>query len=82
MSAVSEAEVISALRRVSSILQGNNLVDAGMVKQVEIAGGEVKVKLQRPRDCVCGYAFVLAVLAEKEIRKLEGVEKASVEVVL
>jgi metal-sulfur cluster biosynthetic enzyme len=82
VSAVSEAEVISALRRVSSILQGNNLVDAGMVKQVEIAGGEVKVKLQRPRDCVCGYAFVLAVLAEKEIRKLEGVEKASVEVVL
>jgi len=82
MSVVGEDEVISALKKVFSLPQGSNLVDAGMVKQVEISGGEVKVKLQRPRDCVCGYAFVLAVLAEKEIRKLEGVEKASVEVVL
>ncbi len=79
---VTEEEVLAALKNVFSLPQGNNVVDAGMVKQVKISGGEVRVKLQRPPNCVCGYAFMLAVLAEKEIKKLAGVEKVKVEVVL
>lgn len=79
---VSEEEVIAALRKVSSLPQGNNIVDAGLVKQVDVTGGEVRVKLQRPSKCACTYAFVLAVLAEREISKLTGVEKVKVDVIL
>ncbi len=79
---VSEAEVLAALKRVKSVKQGGSIVDAGMVGEIRVSGGEVRVKLHRPKGCACVYVFMLAVLAERELSKLDGVERASVDVVL
>ena len=79
---VGREEVFAALKKVFSLRERRNLVEAGLVEQVDISGGAVRVKLKRPRGCTCTYSFMLAVLAEKELRKLEGVEKADVQVML
>jgi len=79
---VTEEEVLAALSRVKSVKQQGSIVDAGMVGEVKVSGGEVRVKLLRPKGCACVYIFMLAVLAERELSKLSGVERASVEVVL
>jgi metal-sulfur cluster biosynthetic enzyme len=79
---VTKQEVLAALGRVKSVRQQGSIVEAGMVEEVKISGGEVRVKLRRVKGCACVYIFMLAVLAERELSKLSGVERASVEVVL
>ncbi|NOZ82319.1 MAG: iron-sulfur cluster assembly protein [Euryarchaeota archaeon] len=74
--------MLAALSRVISPAHRKNIVEAGMVVSVHIQGGEVRVVLRRPKECVCTQAFVLAVLAEREVRKLEWVTRAKVEVAL
>ncbi len=74
--------MLEALSRVVSPAHRKNIVEAGMVVSIRIREGEVRVVLRRPKECVCTQAFVLAVLAEREVRKLDWVTGAKVEVAL
>ncbi len=74
--------MLEALSRVVSPAHRKSIVEAGMVASIEIDEGSVRVVLRRPKECVCTQAFVLAVLAERELRKLEWVSRAKVEVSL
>ena len=73
-------EVLDALRNVYSIKARDNIVDAGFIRDVSIEGDSVYVKM-RPLS-TCPFNFALAVNGEKEIKKLEGVKRAEVKVVL
>ncbi|MFQ5887864.1 MAG: iron-sulfur cluster assembly protein [Candidatus Hydrothermarchaeales archaeon] len=77
---VTEADVADALRLVISLKAGGNIVDLGMVKEIEIKAREVYVKMV-PSD-LCPFSSYMAVKAEGEILKIEGVKKAHVELVL
>lgn len=73
-------EVLDALRNVYSIKAKGNIVDAGFIRDVQVDGDSVFVKM-RPLS-TCPFSFALAVKGEKEIKKLEGVKHAEVKVVL
>lgn len=77
---VSKEEVEDALRLVISLKAGGNIIDLGMVKDIEINGEEVHVKMV-PSD-LCPFSSYMAVKAEEEILRLEGVKKAQVDLVL
>ncbi len=77
---VSKEEVEDALRLVISLKAGGNIIDLGMVKDIEINGEKVHVKMV-PSD-LCPFSSYMAVKAEEEILRLEGVRKAQVDLVL
>ncbi len=77
---VSKEDVGDALRLVISLKAGGNIIDLGMVKDIEINGEEVHVKMV-PSD-LCPFSSYMAVKAEEEILRLEGVRKAQVDLVL
>lgn len=77
---VTKKEVEKALREVVSLKAGGNIVDLGLVKEIEIEGNEVHVKMI-PSD-LCPFSSYLAIRAEEEILRIEGVEKARVDIVL
>jgi|GEM_PF-2605621 metal-sulfur cluster biosynthetic enzyme len=78
---VTEEEVLGALRRVHSIRAGSNIVDLGLIEEVKIEGEVVNVKMRGILSS-CPYNFVLAVRGEREIKKIEGVKDANVEVLI
>ncbi|MFQ5975492.1 MAG: iron-sulfur cluster assembly protein [Candidatus Hydrothermarchaeales archaeon] len=77
---VTEEDVEDALRLVVSLKAGGNIVELGMVKEIEIKGDEVHVKMV-PSD-LCPFSSYMAVKAEEEILRVDGVKKAYVELVL
>ncbi len=77
---VSKEDVEDALRLVISLKARDNIVDLGMVKEIEIRGDEVYVKMV-PSD-LCPFSSYMAVKAEEEILRIEGVNRARVELVL
>lgn len=77
---VTEKDVEDALKRVLSLKAGGNIVDLGMVKEIQVKGGEVYVKMV-PSD-LCPFSSYMAVKAEEEILRMEGIKKAHVELVL
>ncbi len=72
--------MLNALRTVYSIKTKNNVVDAGLIKDVSIKGDSVYVEM-RPVG-MCPFSFAIAVNSEKEIKKLKGVNHAEVKVVV
>ncbi len=77
---VSKEDVEDALRLVISLKAGGNIIDLGMVKDIEINGESVHVKMV-PSD-LCPFSSYMAVKSEEEILRLEGVKKAQVDLVL
>lgn len=73
-------EVLNALRKVYSIKAKNNVVDAGLIKDISIEGDSVYVKMHS--SSTCPFSFALAVNGEKEIKKLRGVKHAEVKIIL
>lgn len=76
---VTEKEVRNALRNVVSLKARNNIVDLGLIRDITIEDNNVHVKMG---FLSCPFTFVLAVRAEDEIKKLEGVKNVEVEVLL
>jgi metal-sulfur cluster biosynthetic enzyme len=78
---VTEKEVKEALRKVHSIKAKSNIVDLGLIEDINIKDNFVHVKM-RGIISSCPYNFVLAVRGEKEIKKIKGVKGAEVEVLV
>ncbi len=71
---------METLARIHSKKHNKSIVELGLVKSVEVAGGRVRVLLKPAENCLCPYPFILAARAEVELRKLPGIEEVVVEV--
>ena len=79
-SPVTEEQVYGTLRKVLDPELGINIVDLGLVYDVQIQGGEVAVRMTlTTRGCPMHASFVQAV--ERAIKELHGVTGATAEVV-
>ena len=78
MSEVTEEVVREALRRVMDPELGANVVDLGMVRRVEIADGQVTVKLVLTAPG-CPLAGLIAWQAQRAVAALPGVTGVQVE---
>ncbi len=77
---VTEEEVIEALSKVYNLRLKGNIVDLGLIMDIDIKGRSVFVKMLVPTGCPFG--FRMAVNAETEIKKLDGVDDVEVKVVI
>lgn len=77
---VSEEQVIKALSRVISVHEKMDIVSLGLIQEIKIEGANVEVRMV-PRG-TCPFSFIIAVRAEDEVKKLDGVDKVKVDVVL
>jgi metal-sulfur cluster biosynthetic enzyme len=78
--ALTDAQVWDALRQVMDPELGINIVDLGLIYDVQVRGGEVNVKMTfTMRGCPMHGTLVAG--AEAAIRPLPGVEQVNVEVV-
>ena len=75
-----EAEVLEALRTCFDPEIPVNIVDLGLVYDVEIDGGKVAVKMTLTAPG-CGMGTMIAADAKQRIMTLEGVEDATVDLV-
>ncbi len=75
-----EKTVTEALRKVISVHEKKDIVTLGLIQEIIIDGGKVTVKM-RPRG-TCPFSFIIAVQAEQEVKRLPGVEEATVDVLL
>lgn len=78
MSELTEAAVREALRRVMDPELGANVVDLGMVRGIEIADGQVTVKLVLTAPG-CPLAGLIAWQAQRAVAALPGVTGVQVE---
>jgi metal-sulfur cluster biosynthetic enzyme len=77
---VTEERIYNTLRKLIDPELGINIVDLGLIYDVQIQGGEVSIQMTlTTRGCPMHGSFVQAV--ERAIRALAGVTAASVEVV-
>ncbi len=77
---VTEERIYNALRKIIDPELEINIVDLGLIYDVQIQGGEVSIQMTlTTRGCPMHGSFVQAV--ERVIRALAGVTAASVEVV-
>jgi metal-sulfur cluster biosynthetic enzyme len=77
---VTEERIYNALRKLIDPELGINIVDLGLIYDVQIQGGEVSIQMTlTTRGCPMHGSFVQAV--ERAIRALAGVTAANVEVV-
>lgn len=75
-----EATVRNALRHVKDPEAGINIIDLGLVYDVEIAGGSVDVKMTLTSPgCPAGGQILGE--SEQVIKALDGVEKVNIELV-
>lgn len=77
---LTEDMILETLRRVIDPELGINIVDLGLIYDVRIAGGDVRVKMTLTTPG-CPMHDSLTRGAERVLRSLEGVESATVEVV-
>ncbi|MDE2180655.1 MAG: metal-sulfur cluster assembly factor [candidate division NC10 bacterium] len=79
-SPVTEEQVYSTLRKLLDPELGINIVDLGLVYDVQIQGGNVAIRMTlTTRGCPMHASFVQAV--ERAIRELPGVTGVTAEVV-
>jgi len=77
---VSEEAVRAALRRIKDPEMNLSVVDLGLVYQVTIDGGEVRVQMTLTSPgCPSGAEIVMA--AQRAVEVVEGVTRAVVELV-
>ncbi|ADG13980.1 metal-sulfur cluster assembly factor [Methanocaldococcus infernus] len=77
---VNKEKVLEALKKVSDPHMGLNIVDMGLVKDLEVdEEGNVKFKII-PTNPMCMSALHMAVQAKEEVKKLEGVKKVDVKI--
>jgi metal-sulfur cluster biosynthetic enzyme len=75
-----EAMVRTALRKVKDPEAGLNLIDLGLIYDVEIKGGDVKVTMTLTSPgCPVGPQIMME--TEQAVRGLEGVDDVDVELV-
>ncbi len=77
---VTEKEVKEALRDVIDPEVGISLVDMNLIKEIEIEGETVKVKMTLTMKG-CPLASYLAGQVKQKVESLPGVKKADVELV-
>jgi metal-sulfur cluster biosynthetic enzyme len=80
MKLVTKKEVLEALSKVYNLRLKGNVVELGLIMDIDIKGRSVFVKMFVPTGCPFG--FRMAVNAEDEIKKLDGVDDVDVKVVL
>lgn len=77
---ITEERIYNALRQIIDPELGINIVDLGLIYDVQIQGGEVAIRMTlTTRGCPLHESFVQAV--ERAIRELAGVTAAHAEVV-
>ena len=77
---VTEERIYTALRQIIDPELGINIVDLGLIYDVQIQGGEVAIRMTlTTRGCPLHGSIVQAV--ERAIRELAGVTAATAEVV-
>jgi metal-sulfur cluster biosynthetic enzyme len=77
---VTQERIYSALRKITDPELGINIVDLGLIYDVQIQGGKVSIRMTlTTRGCPMHGIFVHAV--ERALRELAGVTAAHVEVV-
>jgi metal-sulfur cluster biosynthetic enzyme len=77
---ISESQVLDALRAVIDPELGINLVDLGLIYDVAIAGGDVRVKMTLTTPG-CPMHDSLVQGAERALRRIPGIASAGVELV-
>ncbi len=74
---VPKDEVIKELRKVIDPETGIDVVSMGLIRGVEVNGGNVKVKF-RPTSPFCPLAWYLVAMIEEACKRVKGVEKVEV----
>lgn len=77
---ISEDQVIEALTRVISVHEKIDIVSLGLIQEISIEGNFVGIKMV-PRG-TCPFSFIIAVRAEEEVKKIDGVDEVKVDVIL
>ena len=77
---VSKEEVSSALKECIDPEIGMSVIDLGLIYDVNIEGGKVKIKMTLTTPG-CPMGSLIARDVKDKISKLEGVEEAEVEIV-
>lgn len=77
---IEEKEVWKALERVIDPELGVNVVDLGLVYDIRVDGSEVEVEMTLTTPG-CPLAPVIDQLVKSEVKKIEGVEKVSLDLV-
>ena len=80
MRLVTKEEVLKALSNVYNLRLKGNIVELGLIMDIDIKDTRVFVKMFVPTGCPFG--FRMAVNAEDEIKKLDGVDDVEVKVVI
>ncbi|WP_457612341.1 metal-sulfur cluster assembly factor [Methanocaldococcus sp.] len=77
---VDKEKVIEALKKVADPHMGVNIVDMGLVQNLEVdEEGNVKFKII-PTNPVCMSVMNMAIMAKEEVKKVEGVKKVDVKI--
>lgn len=77
---VTEEQIYTTLRKLIDPELGVNIVDLGLVYDVQIQGGNVAIRMTlTTRGCPMHASFVQAV--ERAVREIEGVSSVTAEVV-
>jgi metal-sulfur cluster biosynthetic enzyme len=75
---IKKDDVLKALRKVVDPEIGHNIVDIGLVNDIEIKDGDVKIKMVLTSP-LCPMGNFIFNSVEQEVKKIKGVKKVEVE---